>query len=696
MDKNIFCIGFLCFFLVTNFFIIGKYSSYPWWHSNGCDSDGLFAATTIGLLNGSSLSFLMHPAASLCSLYGIGYHILAIFSPQYNQLFHLNQITSFFDALRILDLAVCASRIFNLLFSLVFVAIFFSFLYRLTRSRIIATLVTFCLINMRGFLYYSYWSRPDLLALLFIFASLYLYYSRTPQTSCSWTSTIKLFMLIGLLNGLAIFAKIQIIPAVVILFGSFAIYHVFFVSTNETSQYLSKRLKTSLVISLLNMALMPWWMLKRPAFITPDYLKYKAGLFNTLVYGRAQDNFYFPIFIILFGMLVVSLVFLVFAQKKSTVGIFAQRLSYQIFFSNCFVTGLIISIYIILLPISGNLAKYLANTHHLIYSMLTNISYGGYANTKAFILSDVWKKIVILYNGSFNTLIRTNIFYVMLGLMTLSLLRLITKKGSVLTKHYLVVLALLATGIIMDTVSGFRGDVPYIRIYYMIYSLTFYCAGAALFLSLELKQPPSSSWINKFLKFFCYWIMFCLVAHLFSATVSFFKQPRASGITDESPILSYSNTREGINNFWPIVEDRLRQVQGQGELKIYPSKAKIEINDSRKENSRQLLNEGLEYLKKGHEDIRNISKAIQNFTNAIKENPTDINTYLVLVNTYMALGSYQEAIGFLQLALIEFPEEGTLYNLISACYEKVGDSGLATYYLKEKLRVAKKISLKIK
>ena len=42
---------FVIALLVFNFTVVGKYASYPWWHQHDCDSDPLYVAQAVTLVN---------------------------------------------------------------------------------------------------------------------------------------------------------------------------------------------------------------------------------------------------------------------------------------------------------------------------------------------------------------------------------------------------------------------------------------------------------------------------------------------------------------------------------------------------------------------------------------------------------------------------------------------------------------------
>ena len=196
--------AFIIFILSFNFFVVGRYSVYPWWHQHNNDSDAAYAAQTVTLINGARLSYVHHPGATVYMFDALAYRAMAAARADYRHLLRLKHITNMDGASDILESAVRISRIVAFGTAALAVPLIFSLICRYTSNVFIGGAFTFYIILTPAFLQHSYKVRPELLSLLFVLAA-WLVLARFPR-HLTWA---------GFFLAASVFSKIQTGPLIV-------------------------------------------------------------------------------------------------------------------------------------------------------------------------------------------------------------------------------------------------------------------------------------------------------------------------------------------------------------------------------------------------------------------------------------------------------------------------------------------------
>lgn len=541
-------VGILMFFLCYNFFFIGNYAAYPWWHQSKNDIDPTNAGTTVGLLNNSELQYISHPGGTIYFLNGLAYRWLEHFDRQHKDLFALDKVKSLNDASDILETATRTSRILTLMITLVFAGVFYGVLYSLTGSPLWSFLFAFYALTSEACLMHTYMVRPEILSMLFVFLAAWLWIVALRNRTFSFKNLLSLAVATGFLMGFSVFSKIQSGPMILALIGVLAI--VLF-RKEQTAVFLTlNHSRAMLILAVLNFLIMPWWAFRRPAFMTPEYisrLKYSAH--ELLAYGlHPPENFYLLASAVLFAGLALAVFSFVVAREKSDTEIFPRMFPVATLL-NGLVTGLSVSVYFILLPVSKTLGQYLENTRHLVYSVLTNILNAGIMQYK--VLNGQTIPKIIEIHGLVSPVLNMNILiFVAMGTVV-GLFRMARERNKQMEK-YLAVLVVFAVGFVMDVLATMRG--PKLYDYYACYSIVFYSAGLALLTVAELLRESL-----RFKKILGNIILAVLCLHVLYVTQSFLRQPRASGKSDQTPYQEYLNTHSLARPFWRIVDQSIKK-----------------------------------------------------------------------------------------------------------------------------------------
>ena len=529
------------FFVFYNFFYTGRYAEYPWWYEHVNDIDATYAANTVGLLNNSELTFVYHPGATIYALHGTVYRILALKDPTHQRLMHLRQVRDYNQAADVLETSTRTSRILTLLESVLFLIVFYFFLVRLGGNWFVAFLLTFYLGTSHAFLQHICMVRAEVLSLLFLFCGFYsivCFMQKTAQPPAGW---MRFLIPAGFFLGFAIFSKIQIGPPLVFSLALLVFYMVRFHPAKDYKDLSGKFYWFSLALALVNLAFMPWWALKRPAFLTPEFLSLMPGYWRE-VYGPAPESFFVPVFVSLMSLVAISAFFMV----RRFIRVF------RVF--NLLIFGGILSVYLILLPVSMSFAQYVENTRRLVYAVFTNVLYGGILSHRVLNFETVEK--IWNMHGQESGLLHINILYFVLLAAVLSGYRLFQKVNPK-RLFYGLVLFIFGTGLTMDVLATMRSFKLYY--YYAFYSLSFLALGLGMWLSLECggRLYPL---VQKFPAVFCKGAIVILGLHVFVMGFYLLSRPRADGKSSQDPLVEYLNTRTHAPPFWRIVDEAIRRI----------------------------------------------------------------------------------------------------------------------------------------
>ncbi|MBF0385703.1 MAG: hypothetical protein HQL27_07495 [Candidatus Omnitrophica bacterium] len=352
------------------------------------------------------------------------------------------------------------------------------------------------------------------------------------------------------------------------------------------------------------------------------------------------------------------------------------------FFNGLFCNGLfigwIISIFLVLWPLSQTFSQYLSNTHNLFYSIFLNIFSNGDSqiHRSNIPFEALWLKIYGFY-GRFLMLGKANLLHLVFLFTVLAFARAIWDKNKPARKNYLFAGYLFLIGFVMDLLSSLR-NTPNFYDYYMIYSMVFYYTAFAIFIYLEFNRIDRTMIVRRLI---CLALILCFIFNAFTTIRTHELWRPTRGISDQTPLFEY-NFASALG-FWQIVEESLRKETVKYDY-VRTFDAKIEVPVTRQEKSLELMREGLMYSKMSLKDIRNISLAINSFRQSLTQDPNNIVAYITLARLYVSLSAYKDALLILRAALIVDPHNQTLYDQIIDCYRALGDKGLMRYYIYEK------------
>ncbi|MDQ3190543.1 MAG: DUF3108 domain-containing protein [Bacteroidota bacterium] len=608
-------------FIGYNFFYIGNYAAYPWYHEVVNDSDGTYSSQAVSILNGNETEYMHHPGATVCALHGFGYQTLGLFSESHSKLTKLNQVRDLNEAYQVLDTATRTSRIFSLLALIIFSVVFYAVAFQITRHALLSALVTFFIFTSTALLHHSHVVRPELLNILFFFMALFLTIKVLKNSSFYTKLDYIAIMFIGIFIGYSIFAKIQILPVLALFFGCLVFYLFRFFKIQKEA--LLKTAILSFFISLGNLILMPWWATKKPSLLTPEYLKNPNVTFviNDVeygAYGSAPENITSPVFAILFALMLITFICFYFF-KKNAQNKFFTRLVPSTLFLNLIALGFILSIYLVYLPVFDS-ANYFKNTNHLFYSLVSNVFYGnGFLMNDKFTFSSALDEIIRVHSIQIQSF-SFNLFYVSAFIATISIAQFFIRKGS---NGYLFLLLTLffATGFLMDFTSMLRA--PYMMNQYTIYSRVFYGMSLVIWIYVQFIEFP---FFSKKVKFIClYLIVGLLILNVIFVSNKFYKSPHADGIStfkEDKINEEIYNTKAYVAPFWKTVDKAMLQGQTRSIKNLKDNL--ISYFDQRKsEKTTQLIKIENRAFKKGEVLKYNIHYGLINAGDAILKVKTD-------------------------------------------------------------------------
>ncbi|MCW8983845.1 MAG: phospholipid carrier-dependent glycosyltransferase, partial [Thermoanaerobaculales bacterium] len=252
-------LGVVVALLAFNFFSIGKYSSYPWWHQHDCDSDPLYVAQAMTLVNDGPFDYIHHPGAVVSSGNGLAYRVAAAIAGWHPEYLEIRASVPGLSAWELLEDATRFSRRLSFIVFAVFIAIFYGFIFWLTRNGVVALVVTFFVATSQVAIWHSRAIRPEVPSLLFSVLALWavLVLGRNLARGEDRRFGLASFA-IGITVSLAMFSKIQILPVVAaLLLLGFGLV----VASGEarTREETGRWLRASLVLGVIVAAIAPWW-----------------------------------------------------------------------------------------------------------------------------------------------------------------------------------------------------------------------------------------------------------------------------------------------------------------------------------------------------------------------------------------------------------------------------------------------------
>ena len=552
--KHFFCLTFLAFLLAFNFFHVGKYNLYPWWHETGGDTDATYAAQTVALLNGGKLDFIHHPGAGIYFVHGLGYRLAGIFSPTHKELGHLDGIKNLDDASRILSTATRTSRILALVTAIVLAGVLYVFIFLMTRSAALAFAWTFYAVTTQVFAYHTHVVRPELPNLLFFLCAgivLWRSFSASPMTLKRWIFSAAAA---GFFLGCSLLTKIQILPALGVL--ALLLFAFWGKTYNRWSHPLTPGLWKALGLLIAFSAVaLPWWAVARPEWLTPQTV---AALHpepdDRRVYGDAPETF---VPVATSALAIVSLFALMgfLLNRRESFRPFASFLGRLLLFLLALVAGGIVSIYLLLLPVSVSVEHYRENTRHLVYATLTNLTGGGFVIHPK-LDHETWPKIHGAH-GEQTRFFELNLIDIICLVIGVCILRLVypSKRNK---DWYVFILFFFAAGFAMDVAATLRWS-EYMS-YYALYSLAFFTLGLAVWIAGECEAGRRRLGPSVFSSDLRLFLTLAFSFFIVQTSLRILTETPASGVSTDNPAKEYLNTKSHAPSFWNGVNARVQGI----------------------------------------------------------------------------------------------------------------------------------------
>ncbi len=465
------------FLLYTNF-CVNNYSTYPFYY-NG-DPDAYYAAPSIILANGGYLFSTIHPDGTAFSLYGGIYRVLSLFSEQHGLLNHFENIKSQYEAVKVLTAAVLSGRIISLVvifFSVIFMSLI---LYHVTKHNyLIALSFSLCATTMPSVLLYTHILRADHISILFFVFGLSIIMLLYKTNIASLARYLLFYLLAGVMFGFAILAKIQIMPLVFSCILFIFTFELIFNRDNIPNTF-NDLLIANIAVAALAAVIFPWWGLTKPRYLTHSFYTSLGFDFHRL-YGNLPDKIISPVVIIcaLLLLIPISLYFFRLISQSKII----ERLSVVCLIGNVVCLGIIISSYLVLVPVSSSFETYIHNTRHLIYSTVLQVfntltGYGGYLEHIDGISIGWFQKFtsIISQHGANSPLAGINLLYFVALSLAVCLYRLIFRKKEITWKFFIPIY-LFITAFFMDYLSAMRLSKFLLYFHYMIFSIFIYVFG---------------------------------------------------------------------------------------------------------------------------------------------------------------------------------------------------------------------------
>jgi len=395
--------------------------------------------------------------------------------------------------------------------------------------------------------------RPEPLSLFYLFLAYLICLAACKEKYISLKGFLGVFLAVGFCFSYALFSKIQVAPAVMMLFVMIAVYLWIKNKSGDLIVSGHKGALAGLGIGIMNMIVFPWWALKRPVYLTDEYLRWVNGIYVNEVFGTAPEN------LVMFPLLILGVVLLISAgiyfsiRRENQISI-GQRAFPVVLALNCMITGSILGSYTVFLPVSRSLAMYVGNTNNMVYGMIANSTFGGWLlhrtlNFQSF--QNIYDHLQ--QNGSF---LDINLLMIVLLIGVWSLFRLFRQEAAV-RKNYLLVFFWMFLGLLFDILAMLRAE-EYFD-YYAIYSVTFYGVAIVHFLALELDLIKCTArWKRAYQLAFV--IICCLLtAHAAMRIVYMLNLPKANGRSDQDPAIEFDLTKWLGQPYWHLVNQGIEK-----------------------------------------------------------------------------------------------------------------------------------------
>jgi hypothetical protein len=548
------CAGlvFIIALLTFNFAAVGKYASYPWWHQHDCDSDPLYVAQAVTIVNNGPFDYIHHPGAVVSCGHGSFYRLAASIGGWHPEYLDLRSTAPTVSAWDLLDNATRVSRWLSFAAFAVFVATFYGLVLWITRETATTFLVTFFVATSEVAIWHSRAIRPEIPSLLFSLLALWVVVAPglRPTREEKWRSYLAAFAL-GLFLALAMFSKIQILPVVacLLILGS---GRAWINKEHGTQADTNHRLRVSLGLGFSLALVVPWWALRRPDFVTEPYLE-SIGYFDRLVYGSMTASFA-PLAAATIGLSLIGAVVGLVLVRRPDGKPSAERLARLLTFLQMVGLGAVAGAYAVVAPASRTFSSYVQNTHHLVYGVIANtfgnVFGSGFLHHKT-VDGNTAARIIDAHTKG-DPLLGVNIVW-LIGLVAVVVLVRIFASKTLDRAKYWYILLLLGSGVAMDVVFTLRWVAQFN--YYAIFSLVFYALAMAWFLKLERQNLRAEGYRLRLSYAVAVLMVGLFISHVGFRTYELVTAPRATGISDQSPKPMLDSTRQQNPHFWSLFEE---------------------------------------------------------------------------------------------------------------------------------------------
>jgi len=534
--------------LVFEFIAVGRYAEYPWWHHlyEVNDTDATHAGQTLVLLNGHRVYMIVHPAATIYTIHSLAYRIRALADRRFRQILNLEAIGNLEQAAHAMDVVTRFSRQINFATVLVFGVLFSILLLQLTGRVSVTVLLAFYVLLSPAFLRHTPVVRPEILSLLFLVTAMNIGVRMLERPAGSCPGRMIFYCSCGILLGCAVFSKVQVLPLVAVYMVGMSVL-LYFRPEEETGLRYPYRHQILIGIGLVNLLIFPWWALTRPAFLTPAAIQ-DLNVHLKKLYGPCPSGFHGPVLAALIFLLGLGVLLVWLNRRQDKRLTCMKKLTPVFLFVNTALTGGIVSLYLFYLPASVNLKHYVANTQNTVYAVLTNMVYRGFMMNKTFNF-DAFRDTAWIMHERNTSLFHIHIA-IIVGVAALAALVRLVLKSTSRRMDYALVLLFFALGVGMDALASLRW-LKVVQDNYAVYSMCFYVLGLGCWISLEW---AAGGRIRNYV--FRGLVIGLLVAHMAVTTHWLLIKPKASGKSDQGPLLEYQNNSYWVPDFWSYARPR--------------------------------------------------------------------------------------------------------------------------------------------
>ena len=486
------CLLAICGLLAYHFFAVCEYHTLPWHYQ--ADQDAILGPQIILLLNDGDFTRLHHPGATTVASQSLVHRLLAPFHPGHRNVFRLFNLASLDEAVALLELVVQTGKVVAFLSTIALVIAVYFLIAEITDNWFVSFVYTGAIATSTGLVYPRNIAsiRSEMQSVAFFVISALLCYLLLSRKKLSFVGFLAGFLGSGVLLGMAVWAKVQILPQTFMLLLALALVVLLGATHLKRRTFDTRMPIVNLGLALTSVVVFPYWTLVRPSFLTAEFVSRIGYLPDLQLYGGSiPESYVVGVGSVLLSLLVIACV--LFLARNQIGERWTVRLFWLSCIANLLTLGAIVSTHVIMVPASVSWPGYFANTHHLVYVTLKNVTQGSLANTldPSLFPFEKWHLLDALSNiwrmhDALGTVPGVNLLYVVAVASILCGVRLCLSSREC-RSHYLLPLFAMAAGFVADVASSTR-MAYYVMSYYAVYSIPFYGVGLATFAYLELRH----------------------------------------------------------------------------------------------------------------------------------------------------------------------------------------------------------------